>query len=355
MFHGENKFCTIFSAIAGAGHRNTPSLTGRPTMKEAVIGIDIGGTYTKYGIIDRDGNCMADSFTTTCIHAEFDDYLEDLHVAIGKTLEQVSGTVEIVGVGIGAPNGNYYTGSIENAVNLTWRGVVPVVEKMKKYHPGRTVVMTNDANAAAIGEMVFGGARGMKDFCVITLGTGLGSGLVVAGNLVYGHDGFAGELGHVNVFLNGRTCACGRKGCLETYASASGIRRTVYWLLSERLEESELRTVSFMDLTARMICDAALRGDLIAREAFEYTGWVLGNKLADTVAHNSPEAIFLLGGLANARELIIEPTRRHMEEALLPFYRNKVSIRLSDLPDMNAGVLGAGALAWNEIETRKNK
>lgn len=321
-------------------------------MKEAVIGIDIGGTYTKYGIIDREGNCMADSFTTTCIHHEFDDYLTDLHEAIGKTLAQVKDTVEIVGVGIGAPNGNYYTGSIENAVNLTWRGVVPVVEKMKKYHTGRTVVLTNDANAAAIGEMVFGGAKGMKDFCVITLGTGLGSGLVVGGTLVYGHDGFAGELGHTIAILNGRMCACGRKGCLETYASATGIRRTVYWLLSERLEESELRGTSFNDLTARMISDAALRGDPIAREAFEYTGRVLGSKLADTVAHNSPEAIFLLGGLANARELIIEPTKRYMEESLLSIYKNKVSIRLSDLPDMNAGVLGAGALAWYEIEQK---
>jgi glucokinase len=322
-------------------------------MTEAVIGIDIGGTYTKYGIIDRDGNCLADSFTTTCIHNEFDEYLVDLHDAINKTLSRITGSIEVIGVGIGAPNGNYYTGCIENAVNLTWRGVVPVVEKMKKYNPRRTVVMTNDANAAAIGEMVFGGAREMKDFCVITLGTGLGSGLVVGGTLVYGHDGFAGELGHVNVFLDGRTCACGRKGCLETYASASGIRRTVYWLLSERLEESELRGVSFNDLTARMISDAALRKDPIACEAFEYTGWILGNKLADTVAHNSPEAIFLLGGLANARELIIEPTKRHMEAALLPIYRNKVGILLSSLPDMNAGVMGAGALAWNEIERKR--
>lgn len=319
-------------------------------MKEAVIGIDIGGTYTKYGIIDREGNCMADSFTTTCVHHEFDDYLADLHEAIGKALSQLEDAVEIVGVGIGAPNGNYYTGCIENAVNLTWRGVVPVVEKMKKYHPGRLVVMTNDANAAAIGEMVFGGAKNLKDFCVITLGTGLGSGLVVGGSLVYGHDGFAGELGHIIAVPEGRMCACGRKGCLETYASASGIRRTVYALLAERIDDSELRRICFSELTARMISDAAHRGDPIACEAFEYTGRILGSKLADTVAHNSPEAIFLLGGLANARELIIEPTKRHMEAALLSIYRDKVSIRLSDLPDMNAGVLGAGALAWYEWE-----
>jgi glucokinase len=322
-------------------------------MKEAVIGIDIGGTFTKYGIVDREGNCLAESFTPTSKHNNFDDYLTDLHSAIEKSMQFLKGQVEIKGVGIGAPNGNYYNGSIENAVNLNWRGIVPVVEKMKKYYPEVTIALTNDANAAAIGEMVFGGAKDMKDFVVITLGTGLGSGLVVGGTLVYGHDGFAGELGHVNVMLNGRDCGCGRKGCLEAYASASGIRRTVYWLMSERMIDSELRGVSFNDLTAIMISEAALRGDKIAQEAFDHTGWILGMKLADTVAHTSPEAIFLLGGLANARDLIINPTKKYMEENLLPIFRNKVKILLSSLPDMNAGVLGAGALAWNEL-TRKN-
>jgi glucokinase len=322
-------------------------------MKEAVIGIDIGGTFTKYGIVDREGNCLAESFTPTSKHNNFDDYLKDLLSAIEKSMQFLKGQVELRGVGIGAPNGNYYNGSIENAVNLNWRGIVPVVEKMKKYYPGLTIALTNDANAAAIGEMVFGGAKNMKDFVVITLGTGLGSGLVVGGTLVYGHDGFAGELGHVNVMLNGRDCGCGRKGCLEAYASASGIRRTVYWLLSERMIDSELRGISFNDLTAKMISEAALRGDQIAQEAFDYTGWILGNKLADTVAHTSPEAIFLLGGLANSRDLIINPTKKYMEENLLPIFRNKVKILLSNLPDMNAGVLGAGALAWNELN-RKN-
>lgn len=318
-------------------------------MKEAVIGIDIGGTYTKYGVIDREGNCMAESFTNTTTHDNFDDYLKDLYDAIEKNMQFLKGQVEIKGVGIGAPNGNYYAGTIENAVNLNWRGIIPVSEKMKKYYPGLTIALTNDANAAAIGEMVFGGAKGMKDFIVITLGTGLGSGIVVNGELVYGQDGFAGELGHINAQLNGRDCGCGRKGCLEAYASASGIRRTVFWLLAERMIESELRDVSFNDLTAKMISEAAMRGDRIALEAFDYTGWILGSKLADTVAHNSPEAIFLLGGLANSRELIIDPTKKYMEENLLPIYRNKVKILLSSLPDMNAGVLGAGALAWNEL------
>jgi glucokinase len=322
-------------------------------MKDAVIGIDIGGTYTKYGIVDREGNCLAESFTNTATHSNFDDYLRDLHAAISTSMQFLRGQVEIKGVGIGAPNGNYYQGSIENAVNLNWRGIIPVAEKVKHYYPGLPVALTNDANAAAIGEMVFGGAKNMKDFVVITLGTGLGSGIVVGGTLVYGHDGFAGELGHVIAQPNGRDCACGRKGCLETYASASGIRRTVYWLLSERMTDSDLRGICFNNLTAKMISEAALRGDKIALEAFDYTGLMLGSKLADTVSHISPEAIFLLGGLANSRDLIINPTKKHMEESLLPIFRNKVKILLSSLPDMNAGLLGAGALAWNELSRKQ--
>jgi len=322
-------------------------------MKEAVIGIDIGGTFTKYGIVDKEGNCLAESFTNTATHHNFDDYLRDLHNAIEKSMQFLKGQIEIKAIGIGAPNGNYYTGSIENAVNLNWRGIIPVKDKIQKYYPEINVVLTNDANAAAIGEMVFGGAKNMKDFIVITLGTGLGSGIVVGGALVYGHDGFAGELGHINVMLNGRDCACGRKGCLETYASATGIRRTVFWLLSERMTDSELREICFSDLTAKRISEAAQRRDKIALEAFDYTGWILGSRLADTVAHTSPEAIFLLGGLANARDLIINPTKKYMEKSLLPIFCNKVKIQLSSLPDMNAGVLGAGALAWNEL-ARKN-
>jgi glucokinase len=322
-------------------------------MKEAVIGIDIGGTFTKYGIVDREGNCLAESFTNTATHNNFDDYLKDLYEAIEKSMQFLKGQVEIKGVGMGAPNGNYYAGTIENAVNLNWKGIVPVAEKMKKYYPGLAITLTNDANAAAIGEMVFGGAKKMKDFVVITLGTGLGSGIVVGGNLVYGHDGFAGEVGHTKIQENGRDCGCGAKGCLEAYASATGIRRTVFWLLSERMIDSELRSVSYNDLTAKMISEAALRGDKIALEAFEYTGKVLGTKLAETVAYNSPEAIFLLGGLANSRDLIINPTKKYMEDNVLPIFRNKVKILLSSLPDMNAGVLGAGALAWNELNRSK--
>lgn len=319
-------------------------------MKEAVLGIDIGGTYTKYGIIDRQGNSLADSFINTDIHTEFDDYLKSLCEAIRETLKEIPGTITIKGVGIGAPNANYYRGTIEYPPNLSWKGIIPVEEKMKAYFPGIPVVLTNDANAAAIGEMVFGAAKGMRDFIVITLGTGLGSGIVVNGQLVYGHDGFAGELGHVNVKLRGRDCGCGRKGCLETYVSATGIKRTVFRFLAEHTVESELRNVCFNDLTAKMIDNAARKCDPIALEAFEYTGRILGAKLADTVAHTSPEAIFLLGGLANAKELILEPTIRSMEENLLPIFRNKVKIMLSALSDVNAGVMGASALAWKELE-----
>lgn len=319
-------------------------------MKDAVIGIDIGGTFTKFGIIDREGKCLAESYIDTNTHQSIDDYLKELVNAIEGKMNPIKSDISIKGVGIGAPNGNYYAGTIENAVNLNWKGVIPVVDKMKKYFPGMPIVLTNDVNAAAIGEMEFGGAKNMRDFIVIALGTGLGSGIVVNGQLVYGHDGFAGELGHVKVQHNGRDCGCGGKGCLESYASATGLKRTVYQLMAERMIDSELRDIKFNDLTAKMISEAAHRGDAIALEAFEYTGRILGRALADTVAHTSPEAIFLSGGVANAKELITVPTKKYMEENLLPIFRNKVKILISQLPDMNVGLVGAAALAWNELK-----
>lgn len=319
-------------------------------MKETVLGIDIGGTYTKYGILDRDGNCLAEDFMSTDVYREFDAYLENLHSVIENTIQGLNEEITLMGVGIGAPNGNYYKGTIEHPPNLNWKGIIPFIERFKAYFKNMPMVLTNDANAAALGEMIYGGAKGMKDFIVITLGTGLGSGIVVNGNLVYGHDGFAGELGHVNVKLKGRDCGCGKKGCLETYVSATGIKRTVFHLLGERTCESDLRNVSYTDLTAKMITEAARKGDLIALEAFEYTGKILGSKLADAVGHTSPEAIFLLGGLAKAKDLIMNPTIQYMEENLLPIYRNKIKVLLSSLQETNAGVLGASALAWNELE-----
>jgi len=319
-------------------------------MKDAVIGIDIGGTFTKYGVVDREGKCLCESFIDTVKHADFDDYLKELVAAIQATMKTVTGEFNIKGVGIGAPNGNYYKGTVENAVNLNWKGIVPVVEKMKKYFPGIPIVLTNDVNAAAIGEMEFGGAKNMKDFVVVALGTGLGSGFVANGQLIYGHDGFAGELGHVTVKDNGRDCGCGRKGCLEAYASATGLKRTVYQLLADRMIDSELRDIKYSDLTAKMISEAAHRGDKIALEAFDQTGFILGKALADTVAYTSPEAIFLSGGVANSKELITVPTKKYMEQHLLPIFRNKVKILISQLPDMNVGTVGAAALAWNELK-----
>ena len=322
-------------------------------MKEAVIGIDIGGTFTKYGVVDGDGTCLVESFINTTGHSQFDDYLKELVGAIEATMKLIKNDVEIKAVGIGAPNGNYYGGTIENAVNLNWKGIIPVVDKMKKYYPGIPIVLTNDVNAMAIGEKEFGGAKKMNDFIVVALGTGLGSGIVVNGQLVYGHDGFAGELGHVKVIENGRDCGCGGKGCLEAYASATGLKRTVYELLADRMIDSELRDIKFNDLTAKMISEAAGRGDKIALEAFERTGKILGKALADTVAHTSPEAIFLSGGVANSGDLIIVPTKKYMEDNLLPIFRNKVKILVSQLPDLNTGLVGAAGLAWNELKKDK--
>ena len=247
------------------------------------------------------------------------------------------------GIGIGAPNANCHKGTIEHAPNLLWKGVVPFVDLLKKKVNLPTFI-TNDANAAAIGEMVHGDAKGMKDFIVLTLGTGLGSGIVANGQLVYGFEGFAAELGHVNVNYNGRHCGCGKRGCLETYVSATGIVRTVYKLLADFREPSEMRSISFDKLSAKMITQSALRGDKIAIEAFHYTGRILGIKLSDTVAHTNPEAIFLLGGLANAGKFIFEPTKQYMEENLMPIFKNKVKILPSGLDFQDASIIGASSL-----------
>ncbi len=323
-------------------------------MKEVVIGIDIGGTYTKYGIIDRAGNCLDEDFLSTSTYKEFNAYIENLHSHIENSYQSINDDLSIVGIGIGAPNGNYYKGTIENPPNLNWKGIIPFVDKFKNYYGNIPIVLTNDANAAALGELIYGGAKGMKNFVVITLGTGLGSGIVVNGEIVYGYSGFAGELGHVNVKLRGRDCGCGRKGCLETYASATGLKRTIFRLMAERTIDSELRKFSYNNLSAKMITESARKGDPLAVEAFQYTGRILGSKLADIVAHTSPEAIFLLGGLSQARELIINPTRKALDENLFPIFRNKVRVLLSSLIDKNAAVLGAAALAWKESEREKN-
>ncbi len=317
-------------------------------MNDAAIGIDIGGTNTAIGVVNREGICLADTSIATGAYEDVKDFVRALHERIQVLLQKLGMQNELKGIGIGAPNGNYYNGTIEFAPNLRWRGVIRMVDLVKQ-HYDTLVVLTNDANAAAIGEMMYGGAKGMRDFIVITLGTGLGSGIVVNGELVYGHDGFAGEIGHTIVDPNGRQCGCGRRGCLETYASASGIKRTVFELLADSNTSSELRAVNFNDLTAAMLTEAATRGDKLALEAFEYTGKILGLKLADAVAHTSPEAIFLFGGLAHAGEFIFEPTQRHMEANMLNIYKNKVKLLPSGLKN-NVAVLGASALVWKELE-----
>lgn len=317
-------------------------------MKELCIGIDIGGTNTVFGLVDENGDFAAENSIPTKKHQNIDDFIDALSNAINESLGTVKTNYILKGIGIGAPNGNYYNGTIEYAPNLNWKGVVPLSDMLnQKFHV--PVVLTNDANAAALGEMIYGGAKGMKDFIIITLGTGLGSGLVVNGNVVYGHDGFAGEIGHTIYDPNGRLCACGRKGCLETYASASGIKRTAIELLSKD-STSILHELSEEKLSSKDIYDAAVKGDKLALEAFDYTARILGLKLADSIAYTSPEAIFLFGGLALSGDYILKPTKKYMEEYLLKIYKNKIKLELSGLMGKNAAILGAAALIWKELK-----
>jgi glucokinase len=314
---------------------------------EVTLGIDVGGTNTAFGFVDVNGKCIVESSIPTKAHNSAADLFSRLHPEIEKLYSTISDKYLLKGIGVGAPNANYYRGTVENPPNLKW-GVVNVVEILKQYYDV-PVAITNDANASAIGEMLFGAAKGMKDFIVITLGTGLGSGVVVDGKLVYGSDGFAGEIGHTVYDPNGRQCGCGKKGCLETYASATGIKRTVMGLLGSSNEDSALRNVNYNDLDSKMIYTSALAGDKLAKEAFEITGDILGLKLADAVAVTSPEAIILFGGLALAGDMIINPTKKSLEENLFHVFKNKVKVLPSGLPEGNSAVLGSAALIWNEI------
>jgi glucokinase len=315
-------------------------------MKDVTVGIDIGGTNTKFGIADREGNVLFQDKVATQTYTEFTDYIHELTVKIKAALPA---DYNLRGIGVGAANGNYYTGTIEQATNLKWKGIIPLADLLKKeFHV--PVIVTNDANAAAVGEMVYGGAKNMRDFIVITLGTGLGSGFVCNGELVNGKHGIAGELGHTTVNYAGRYCNCGKRGCLETYVSATGIRRTVYKLLADHLEPSELRGISFDKLNTKMITEAAQRGDVVALAAFDYTGRILGTKLADTVIHTDPEAIFLFGGLSLAGDLIFKPTIKHLEINLMPIFRGKVKVLPSGLQNQAAPILGASSLVWNYLE-----
>jgi glucokinase len=321
--------------------------------KPVVVGVDIGGTNTVFGFVDRDGNIIAEDRIKTNHYSDVADFIGTLYKKITETFAKIESGHEVIGYGIGAPMGNINKGTIEHAADLPWKGVIPLADILGKY-TSLPIIVTNDANAAAVGEMIYGGAKGMKDFVVITLGTGLGSGFVVDGKLVYGHDGFAGEIGHTSIRPgeSNRDCGCGKKGCIETYASATGLKRTLLKVMADSIEPSALRKYSFEELDAKIIHDAALEGDHIAIGAFEHTGKMLGFKLADVVAHTNPEAIFLFGGLALARDLIFEPTRRFMEANLLSIYRGKVKLLESELSTQNAAVLGASSLIWSLKEQK---
>lgn len=314
--------------------------------KPYVIGMDMGGTNTVFGVVDARGNVIAKSAVSTSTHQDINLYIEDIYKELIKLIDASGGISAIKGIGVGAPNGNYYTGNIEFAPNLNWKGVIPFSQLMSDKF-GIPTVLTNDANAAAIGEMTYGAARGMKNFIMITLGTGVGSGIVIDGKLIYGHDGFAGELGHTcSVRNNGRQCACGKTGCLETYASANGVARTAREILETRNDESLLRNISVESITSKDVHDAALQGDKIALEIFEFTGKILGEALSDFVAFSAPEAIILFGGLTKSGDFIMKPIIEHMEKNLLTIWKAKIKVLFSDLKEADAAILGASALAW---------
>ena len=317
-------------------------------MRELTIGIDIGGTNTKYGIVDKEGNVVVQGSISTTQYEEFNDFFDGMANALRDAMKAIDYDFKILGIGVGAANGNYYKGTIERATNLKWKGVIPLADMLtEQFHV--PAIVTNDANAAAVGEMVYGAAKGMKDFIVITLGTGLGSGFVSNGLLLNGKHGIAGEVGHTSVNPAGRFCNCGKRGCLETYVSATGIKRTVYKLLADHLEASELRGISFDNLTTKMITESAVRGDVVALAAFEYTGRILGMKLAETAVHTDPEAIFLFGGLSLAGDLIFKPTIKHMEANLMPVFRGNIYVLPSQLQNQASPILGASSLAWNYL------
>jgi glucokinase len=316
--------------------------------KKLVVGIDIGGTNTKFGVVDRIGNIHAETNISTCDYKNFDDFIiaiKDVITGFEKSIEGV----EIIGIGIGAPNGNHKTKLIAFAANLPWEGELAIVEKLQRHFPRICIALDNDANAAAIGEMVYGGAAKMRDFLFVTLGTGLGSSFIANGEMIYGYDGLAGELGHVIIDRNGRQCGCGRCGCLETYVSATGIKRTVFELLATSNSKSVFRHKNFNEIKATDISEAALNGDEIAKKAFEQTGETLGIALANAIAITTPEAIFLAGGLAKAGDLILKPTVKAFEENVLKFWKTKVKILLSELQDKDVSILGSASLAWTAI------
>jgi glucokinase len=319
-----------------------------PNVTPLAIGIDIGGTGTKYGIVDRDGNVLFSAEMSTKKHPTVYSFIDELHQVVSEVIDKAGGVGRMKGIGVGAPNGNYYTGTIEYAPNLPWEGVIPLAKLLSDKFQ-LPVTLTNDANAAAIGEMMYGAAKGMKDFIMITLGTGVGSGIVANGHLIYGHDGFAGELGHTIVIPDGRIHAgTGKKGSLESYASATGVRLTAIEFLEKSKKPSLLKKVPAEMLDSKAVYDAAIEGDELAKEIFNYTGKILGIALANAVMTTSPEAIILFGGLTKSGDFILKPTRDSMEDNLIQVFENKVKILISHLKEAHAAILGASALVWEK-------
>ncbi|MDR2287053.1 MAG: ROK family protein [Prevotellaceae bacterium] len=317
--------------------------------KKVVAGIDIGGMNTRIGLVDQTGEVLTDSNIATDQYPTSEEFVSAIHNSIELLLKNPDMPLsELIGIGIGAPSANYHTGSIEGAANLLWPDVA-LSAMLGEHFPGIPIKVTNDANAVAIAEMIYGDAKDLKDFVIITLGTGLGSGIVANGELIYGHDGFAGEVGHITAVPDGRQCNCGRRGCLETYVSATGIKRTVFELLTNLTKNSVLRNTSFNELTSKDIHAAALGGDAIAIEAFRITGEILGRSLADVVAFTSPSVIFIFGGLAEAKDMILKPAKENMERYLVNCYKNKVKIRPSALGNKDAGIAGGAALIWRDF------
>jgi glucokinase len=314
---------------------------------QLAIGIDIGGTNSSFGIVDSRGEIKYRGALSTNKYDNVTDYIDALYDAVSPAIEFVNGNEHIRGIGVGAPNGNYYKGTIEYAPNLKWKGIIPFADLITAKF-GLPAALTNDANAAAVGEMIYGAAKGMKDFIMITLGTGVGSGIVANGQLIYGHDGFAGELGHTIIIPDGRLhWGTGMKGSLEAYASATGVPITAIEMLEQHADEkSLLRNYKTEEIDSRIVYECAMQGDRIANEVYNFTGEVLGKALANFVMFSSPEAIILFGGLCKAGKLLSNPTLEHMEANLLPIFQNKVKLIFSELKEADAAVLGASALVW---------
>lgn len=317
-------------------------------MKEVVAGFDIGGTNSGLGLVEKNGKIIADDLLVTTDFPHINDFVSAMMKSINKMLAGKP-DLKLAAIGIGAPNANYHRGTIELAPNLAWKGIVPIADYVRK-QTNVPVVITNDAKAAAIGEMIFGGAKKMKNFIVLTLGTGLGSGIVINGEVVYGHTGFAGELGHTIIVPGGRECGCGRHGCFETYGSATGLVRTFINLQSEMQEHSLLRDIPPSKLTAKQIAEAAARNDNVALKAMDFTAEKIAFGIANATGFSSPEAVFLFGGLAQAGDALFIPVRKYLEQIVQPIFRGTVQILPSSIPEDNAAVMGAAALAWNELK-----